>query len=330
MPWFRSEDGLSSSKKVTRIPRSRRAAAMGLWILAGTWCSRELTDGFVASHMVEELCGTEEMVSDLVMAGLWDRDDERDGYQFVNYGRYQPLKEAVEAEREEARKRMQKVRAARRGGRPEHGSTETQGGSPGVRANTSERQAQFALPDPTRVPTEQANTRSPDAETLPIDGVTPDGATDIHSKRTLDDHFDQFWAAYPNKVAKKDARKAWDRARKDTPVADILAGALRYATECRGKESKFVKHPGPWLNGGRWADEPGSDNATAEYDAAGNLTAASVEAILGRDLWSLPDPPSGIEPGTRAFIEWARTTTAEHYAERRAQATARLQERNAS
>jgi len=51
MPWFRADDGLSSSRKVLGIPRSRRAAAMGLWVLAGTWCSRELTDGFIGSHM---------------------------------------------------------------------------------------------------------------------------------------------------------------------------------------------------------------------------------------------------------------------------------------
>lgn len=68
-----------------------------------------------------------------------------------------------------------------------------------------------------------------------------------------EDRFDEFWKVYPKKVAKPEARKAWDKAiRKKDPQA-IIHAAERYAkTEqvCRG----FAKHPQGWLNGERFND----------------------------------------------------------------------------
>lgn len=80
--------------------------------------------------------------------------------------------------------------------------------------------------------------------------------------------FDQFWAAYPRKVAKGDARKAWEKAVRQTP--DLLAACLStlaWQRECRQwtrDEGQFVPYPATWLNGERWSDE----NPEAERNAA--------------------------------------------------------------
>lgn len=67
--------------------------------------------------------------------------------------------------------------------------------------------------------------------------------------------FAEFYMAYPRKVGKEAARKAWDRARRRTPAAVIIAGAKRYAADPNLPEKSFVPHPATWLGRGGWEDE---------------------------------------------------------------------------
>ena len=70
------------------------------------------------------------------------------------------------------------------------------------------------------------------------------------------DPFDEFWATYPRRTAKADARKAWDRhvAKAKIDPADVIAAAARYRDD-PNRVDKFTAHPATWLNGGRWMDE---------------------------------------------------------------------------
>ena len=75
-------------------------------------------------------------------------------------------------------------------------------------------------------------------------------------RKTQGDRFDDFWRAYPKRVAKKGARKAYDKAIEGGATdAALLAGAQRYAAERNGQDPKYTKHPATWLNGGCWEDE---------------------------------------------------------------------------
>jgi DNA-binding MarR family transcriptional regulator len=68
--------------------------------------------------------------------------------------------------------------------------------------------------------------------------------------------FDRFWAAYPAKVAKGAARKAWPKALQAAGDAErIIAGAERYAVD-PNREPGFTAHPSTWLNAERWDDDP--------------------------------------------------------------------------
>jgi uncharacterized protein YdaU (DUF1376 family) len=67
--------------------------------------------------------------------------------------------------------------------------------------------------------------------------------------------FDEFWAAYPRKVARGNAAKAYAKAARNVDPAVILAGVKRYAQTAKGLEDRFIAHPATWLNGERWADE---------------------------------------------------------------------------
>lgn len=77
---------------------------------------------------------------------------------------------------------------------------------------------------------------------------------DIGSKPAPTD-FDRWYAAYPRKVARGAAEKAFTKARKLASLDDLIAGAERYAQQVRGVEVRFIAHPATWLNQKRWLDE---------------------------------------------------------------------------
>lgn len=74
--------------------------------------------------------------------------------------------------------------------------------------------------------------------------------------------FDTFWAAYPRKVGKDAARRAWGKVTRRTDPAVILAGLAAYPFDLA--RSQFIPHPATWLNGGRWQDDPAAVNGRAE------------------------------------------------------------------
>jgi hypothetical protein len=79
-----------------------------------------------------------------------------------------------------------------------------------------------------------------------------------------DPTFEQFWEAYPKKVAKGGARKAYQAAIEKASAEDIIAGARRYVgsdTVLRG----FVCNPSTWLNGERWLDQPADTRVIDQF-----------------------------------------------------------------
>jgi hypothetical protein len=68
--------------------------------------------------------------------------------------------------------------------------------------------------------------------------------------------FEQFWEIFPRRVGKGTAKKAFKHAASRASFAEILDGARRYAKECVGRETQYIKHPSTWLNADCWLDEP--------------------------------------------------------------------------
>lgn len=112
MPWFKVDDGFYDHPKVVDLPPE----AAGLWVLAGSYCARHLTDGGVPRSRVARLGATESVAAELVAAGLWDETPE--GYQFHDWSEYQPLRASIVEERRRAQERMRAVRAKSKDVRP--------------------------------------------------------------------------------------------------------------------------------------------------------------------------------------------------------------------
>lgn len=124
MPWFNVDDGFSNSKPVLRIPRRYRCTAIGLWTLAGSWSAKELTDGFIPDHTLEEFASNASIAGHLVKAGLWSKVSG--GWQFEGWEKWQKTKEQVLAFRATEAERKRNARAK---DKPRIGSTDELGES---------------------------------------------------------------------------------------------------------------------------------------------------------------------------------------------------------
>jgi hypothetical protein len=71
--------------------------------------------------------------------------------------------------------------------------------------------------------------------------------------------FARFWEAYPAKVAKRAAERAFPNALRrisaPDPLAVILAGIERAKRSRKWREG-FIPNPATWLNGDCWEDDP--------------------------------------------------------------------------
>lgn len=111
MPWFKVDDRLHSHPKVGAVLDSR-PTALGLWVLAGSWCAAMLTDGRVPPGQVKRLGFAAADAATLVLAGLWHADG--DGWVFHDWHEYQPTKADVLAERTATAARVERWRNGRR------------------------------------------------------------------------------------------------------------------------------------------------------------------------------------------------------------------------
>ena len=94
------------------------------------------------------------------------------------------------------------------------------------------------------------------------------------------EEFDKFWSAYPKKVAKADARKAWEQTKKFRPDLDTVIKAIHQA--CKTEQwmrqgGAFIPYPATWLRGERWED----------------IHEVKLPDVVGEKLWH--ESASGIE-----------------------------------
>ena len=77
----------------------------------------------------------------------------------------------------------------------------------------------------------------------------------IPPKAPQGDDFEVFWNAYPKKVGKQAAKKAFEKV--NVPVESLVSAIKRQ--ECSPQWSKdggqYIPNPATWLNQGRWEDE---------------------------------------------------------------------------
>ena len=102
--------------------------------------------------------------------------------------------------------------------------------------------------------------------------------------------FDQFWAVYPRKVNKGDARKAWMQTASIRPPLDVLLAAVEkgkqsvqwHKADREGTIGAFIPYPASYLRAEGWENEYTvrlSSIKTAEPTKAEPVEKPSAEQI---------------------------------------------------
>ena len=82
--------------------------------------------------------------------------------------------------------------------------------------------------------------------------------------QSLSADFERFWQAYPRKVGKQAARRAFARA--DVSLQRLLEALEQQKADpqWQRENGRYIPHPVTWLNQGRWEDEPAGAPAPCE------------------------------------------------------------------
>ncbi|MFC1420796.1 hypothetical protein [Streptacidiphilus cavernicola] len=124
MSWFKVDDSAHSHPKMRRAGK----AAVGLWVMCGSYASAYLTDGVIPGETANRE-GSPQQIAKLVRVGLWHGaghtcprcpQPAAGDYFIHDYGVYNPSRAKVLAEREKAaeKKRQQRAGAPSGGGGP--------------------------------------------------------------------------------------------------------------------------------------------------------------------------------------------------------------------
>ena len=128
MTWFKVDDSFHSHPKVM----AAGPAALGLWLIAGTWSCANLTDGFVPDYVLPRLAAdAEELARTLVAVGLWRR--AKGGHRFHDWDIYQRSREEVLDERRKWAEKKAEQRATKKakGGKSRSDAKVSPGDTPG-------------------------------------------------------------------------------------------------------------------------------------------------------------------------------------------------------
>lgn len=99
----------------------------------------------------------------------------------------------------------------------------------------------------------------------------------------IDRRFAAFWAAYPKKVGKQDALRAFARLKVGEDQLGAMLAAIeqqRASPQWAKDGGQYIPNPATWLRQGRWEDEPLSASPP-QSDAARLLAMAERYAEMG-------------------------------------------------
>jgi hypothetical protein len=161
------------------------------------------------------------------------------GWALLNHAKYRAVQDA-EHRKEQSRLAMQRLRAARSGAVSEVSAV-----------NTGEQQLTQAEAD------SEAKKNNPPAKPARPRAVQSIG-------------FARFWDAYPKKVGKAEAERAWGRLGVDEQMLSAIMAAVAEQSRqpsWRDTTRKYVPNASTWLNGRRWEDQIGSSPVSADVFA---------------------------------------------------------------
>lgn len=220
MTFFKVDDGIWGHPKFSLLSND----AIALWVMAGSWCGRYVTDGLLPFQSLPMVRGSKQSAQELVDAGLWL--ETPDGWLFHDWHDYQYTKAEVESRREYEREKKRRQREKTVNDVPMLSLRESRGeslgeslGSPGEGEGKGKGHGSLVL------------------------------------KNNENEKFDEFWKAYPKKADKAAARKAWAKAVRTVDPDILTEAAMRYRND-PNRDDAYTKNAATWLNAGSWENDP--------------------------------------------------------------------------
>lgn len=272
MAWIKLDDSFGDHPKVV----AAGPLAAWLYVRGLCYCGRHLTDGFIPHAAVPTLGSfaagrtrPQGLAEALVKVGLWEASEG--GYQVHDYGSYQRSAEQVRKEREESRQRKERwLEQQKNAVRNANGT-----------AVERKKNGDGTLLRSESDPEVKTNPLTP-----PLDGGQVKPKRKRRSKAELAAQeppgFPEFYAAYPLRLARGAAAKAYADALATGLVtaAEINAG-LEKTRAFLAAQGEFCPHPASWLNARRWTDDP--NTSTSKPSEPTPLSRRSVRDVLGDD-----------------------------------------------
>jgi hypothetical protein len=85
---------------------------------------------------------------------------------------------------------------------------------------------------------------------------TPQKREKMSPKKEYSEEFLLFWQAYPKKVGKKDAGRAWKKAKIGNGDMSVILTAIEAQKKTKQwQDLQYVPAPATWINGARWEDK---------------------------------------------------------------------------
>lgn len=102
-------------------------------------------------------------------------------------------------------------------------------------------------------------------------------------KQNLSDSFDRFWAAYPKKRNKGDARKVWNKLKPKPKLLEQILSAVEQQSQSRDwlkEDGKYIPYPAKWLRGEQWQDEIGGNGELTHEATDEEIAALEREGVI--------------------------------------------------
>lgn len=88
----------------------------------------------------------------------------------------------------------------------------------------------------------------------------------------------RFWAVYPLRCAKKDARKAWAQLNPSPALVDRMIDAVTWQAALWAAQGYGTPYPASWIRAERWTDERPQKATSTVIGAGGRVV---LETLLG-------------------------------------------------
>lgn len=120
-------------------------------------------------------------------------------------------------------------------------------------------------------------------EKAPPIAPPPGGAGRSLSRQ--EESFSRFWDAYPRKVGKQAALKAWKKLAPDDKLTEKILSAVAAQKHCQQwikDGGQFIPNPTTWINQGRWEDETEIDTTGTRRKSFSEIAAEMAKRTEGK------------------------------------------------